>query len=68
MEKIVKVRESLTFSEFGCDAEHFNKHVKGKLLNVVEEYREIALVADETGEQFTVHKTDIINGSEVGHA
>ncbi len=68
MKKFVKVNDTATAREFGCTIEHFDRHIKGKSLLVITEYKEISLVQDETEEQYTVSKEDLVNGSEVAHA
>lgn len=59
MKKTILISMHLTASQFGCDVDHFSKHVRGKTLTVVNETRSFITVEDSTGEEWTVNKSDL---------
>ena len=59
MKKSIVIPSHLTASQFGCDVDHFSKHVRGKELAVVNETRSFITLSDSTGEEWTVNKKDL---------
>lgn len=58
---IVKVRSE----QFGCDKKYFEKHILGKPLDVVKEYRSMVVVKDELGETWNVFNGDFVFKTDI---
>ena len=59
MNKLIQISTKLTADQFGCDVQHFNAHVRGRTLPVINETKSYLTVLDATGEEWTVNKADL---------
>ena len=57
----IKVRDNLTYAQFGCHEDYFVKHIKGKPLKVVDRVKDKFLVVEDAeGEAWSVFKGDYV--------
>ncbi len=59
MNKLIQISTKLTADQFSCDVEHFNAHLRGRTLPVINETRSFITVLDATGEEWTVNRADL---------
>lgn len=62
----IMVRDNLTFAQFGCHEEYFEKHIKGKVLNVVDQQKDkFLIVEDSQGETWSIFTGDYIVANQL---
>lgn len=59
MIKQIRISSELTADLFGCDADHFRLHIRGKLVQVVNETLHFFTIEDSNGDEWTVNKSDL---------
>jgi hypothetical protein len=64
MSRVIRIPFQLTASCFGCDAEYFRDHLRGKRVTVVSETTHFITVQDDNDEQWTVNKKDLDPNTE----
>lgn len=66
MKKFIRIAPHVTAKTFGCDHDHFEEHIKNKVLSVDSAMKHTMFVKDDTGESWTVFKEDAIEVDVAG--
>ena len=57
----IKVRDNLTYAQFGCHQDYYEKHIIGKPLKVVDQVKDkFLIVEDAEGETWSVFSGDYV--------
>jgi hypothetical protein len=60
MQKTIRIPQTVTANLFEVrDIDYFNKHIRGRVLPVLNETKAFITVADSNDEEYTVNKGDL---------
>lgn len=57
----IKVRDNITYAQFGCHEDYFEMHIRDKVLKVIDQVKDkFLIVEDAEGETWSIFKGDYV--------